>query len=123
MAAPYIIWPVSPHRVVALTHEPLGEKAVIRQTTGKLFGIVREGVEQGRERMIFASEEHHGRLPNGKRFARRAQTRLRCSDWTPSGEHVPPPGCCVEWSQAFATDPDVALCDQGLHFPAPEMWS
>jgi hypothetical protein len=123
MAAPYIIWPVSPHRVVALTNDLVGEKAVIRQATGNLVGIVREGVEQGRERMIFASEEQRGRLPKGKRFARRTQARLRCSDRTPRGEYVPPPGCCVELSDAFATGPDVALCSQGLHFPAPEMWS
>jgi Protein of unknown function (DUF4238) len=123
MAAPYIIWPVSPGRVVALSNDLMGEKAVIRQATGKLVGIVRDGVEQGRERMIFASEEQRDRLPNGMRFARRAQTRLRCSDRTPSGEYVPPPGCCVEWSQAFAAGPDVALCNQGLHSPAPEMWS
>ena len=123
MAAPYIIWPVSPHRVVALTDDLVGEKAVIRQAIGKLFAIVRDGVEQGRERMIFASEKQRRQLPTGKSFARRAQTRLRCSDRTPSGEYAPPPGCCVEWSQAFATGPDVALCNQGLHSPAPEMWS
>jgi len=121
MAAPYIIWPVSPRRVVALSNDMAGEKAVIRQATGKLVGIVREGVEQGRERMIFASEEQRDRLPNGKRFGRRAHMRLRCSDRTPGGEYVPPPGCCLEWSEAFATGPDVALCNQGLHSPAPEM--
>jgi hypothetical protein len=120
MAAPYIVWPVSPHRVVALSNDLVGEKAVIRQATGKLVGIVREGVEQGRERMIFASEEQRDRLPSGKRFGRRTHTRLRCSDRTPTGEYVPPPGCCVEWSEAFATGPDVALCNQGLHFPVRE---
>src|ERR1035438_1892645 len=56
MAAPYIVWPVSPHRVVALSNDLAGEKAVIRQATGKLVGIVREAVEQGRERKNFARE-------------------------------------------------------------------
>jgi len=99
----------------------VGEKAVIREATGKLVGIVREGVEQGRERMIFASEEQRDRLPSGKGFDRRPQPRLRCSDRTPSGEYVPPPGCCVELSEAFARGPDVALCNRGLHSPAPEI--
>jgi hypothetical protein len=123
VAAPYIIWPVSPYRVVALSNDLLGEKAVIREATGKLVGIVRDGVEQGRERMIFASGEQRDRLPRTKQFRRRPQMRLRCSQWTPQGEHVEPPGCCVEQSEAFAVGPDVVLCDQGLHLPAPDMWS
>ena len=110
---------------MALSNDPQGEKAVMREATGRLVGIVRVGVEQGRERMIFASssEEQHDRLPQGKEFLRRTQVRLRCSDRTPSGEYIPPPGCCVEWSYAFAAGPDVALCDQGLHSPAPELRS
>jgi hypothetical protein len=123
MAAPYIVWPVSPHRVVALGNDILGEKAVMREATGKLVGIVRDGVEQGRERMIFASGEQHDRLPRAKKFRRRAQMRFRCSQWTPQGEYVEPPGCCVGQSEALAVGPDVALCDQGLHFPAPGMWA
>ncbi len=63
MAAPYIIWPVSPQRVVALSNDLVGEKAVIREATGELVGIVRNGIEQGRERMIFASEDQCDRLP------------------------------------------------------------
>ena len=122
MSAPYIIWPISPYRAVALSNDLKGEKAVLRRATGKLVGMVRDGVEQGRERMIFASEDQKDRLPKGKKFRRRAQSRLRCSDHTPDGEYVPPPGCCVEWSTAFAPGPDVALCDQGLHSPAPDMW-
>jgi hypothetical protein len=73
--------------------------------------------------MIFASEEQRNRLPQGKKSARRAQTRLRCSDHTPAGEHIRPPGCCVEFSECFAAGPDVILCDQGLHSPAPEIWA
>ena len=122
MAAPYIIWPVSPHRAVALSNDPQGEKAVIREAGGKLVGMLRQGVEQGRERMIFASEEQRERLPKGKDFRRRAQVRLRCSDRSPSGEYVPPPGCCVECCDTFTVGPDVALCNQGLHSPAPDMW-
>ncbi|GII34325.1 hypothetical protein Pmi06nite_77670 [Planotetraspora mira] len=87
----------------------------------KLVGIVRDGVERGRERMIFASEKQRDRLPRTK-IRRRAQTRLRCSQRTPQGEYIEPPGCCVEQSYAFAVGPDVALCDQGLHFPASDMW-
>jgi hypothetical protein len=121
--APYIVWPVSPHRVVALGDDNLGEKAVIREATGKLVGIVREGVEQGRERMIFASGDQCDWLPRTKKFRRRAQIRLRCSSRTPQGEYVEPPGCCVEQSDVFAVGPDVALCDQGLHVPAAKMWS
>ena len=123
MSAQYIIWPVSPRRAVALSNDPKGEKAVIREATGKLVGIVRESIEKGRERMIFASEEQRDRLPRGKMFHRRTQSRLRCSDHTPQGEYIPHPGCCVEWSHSFATGPDVALCDRGLHSPAPMMWS
>lgn len=118
MSAPYIVWPVSPYRAVALSNDPEGEKAVMREANGKLIGMVRQGVEQGRERMIFASEEQRDRLSQGKKFRRRAQVRLRCSARTPSGEHVRPPGCCVEWSEAFAPGPDIALCAQGLHSPA-----
>lgn len=123
MTAPYIVWPVSPHRVVALGNDLLGEKAVIREATGKLTGIVRDGVKEGRERMIFASEEQRDRLPQTKKFRRRTQTRLRCSQRTPQGEYVKPPGCCVEQSYTFAVGPDVALCDQGHHVPAPDMSS
>jgi hypothetical protein len=123
LTAPYIVWPVRPHRVVALSNNLLGEKAVIREATGKLVGIVRDGIEQGRERMIFSSEQQRDRLPRTKKFRRRTQTRLRCSQRTPQGEYVEPPGCCVEQSYAFAVGPDVALCDQGLHLPAPAMWS
>ncbi|MFF4893443.1 DUF4238 domain-containing protein [Micromonospora chersina] len=123
ISAPHIIWPVSPQRAVALTNELTGEKAVIREATGKLVGTVRQAVEQGRERMIFASEEQRDRFPKGKKFRRRAQTRLRCSNRTPRGEHIPPPGCCVHWSETFAAGPDVVLCSRGLHSPAPEMWT
>jgi hypothetical protein len=31
------------------------------------------------------------------------------------------PGCCVEMSYTYATGPDISLCIQGLHRPAPEM--
>jgi hypothetical protein len=123
MAPPYIIWPVSPHRAVALSNNHVGRKAVLLEATGKLVGTVRQGVEQGRERMIFASEEQRDRLPARKTFRRRAQSRLRCSDRTPQGEVVPSPGCCVHLSETFAAEPDVALCNQGLHLPAPNMWA
>jgi Protein of unknown function (DUF4238) len=122
MAARYIIWPVSPYRAVALSNDLQGEKAVIREADGELRGIVRHGVEQGRERMIFASEEQRERLPKGKKFRRRAQVRLRCSDRSPTGVNVPPPGCCVECCDTIAAGPDVTLCNQGLHSPAPDMW-
>jgi hypothetical protein len=121
--APYIIWPISPHRVVALGNDLLGEKAIIREASGTLLGIVRSGVLHGRERMIFASDKQRVRLPQSKSFRRRTQTRLRCSQWTPRGKYVEPPGCCVELSYTFAAGPNAALCDQGLHNPAPEMWS
>lgn len=122
MASPYIIWPVSPQRAVALSNDLQGEKAVMREASGKFVGIVRQSIEQGRERMIFASDDQVDRLPKGKKFRRRAQSRLRCSNHAPNGEFIPPPGCCVEWSETFATGPDVVLCDQGLHSPAPDMW-
>ena len=123
LAAQYIIWPVSPQRVVALSHDAIGEKVVIREATGELVGIVRNSIEQGRERMIFATKGQRDRLPASKKFRRRAQARLRCSDRKPSGAYVPPPGCCIEFSEAFAAQPDVALCTQGLHFPAPDMFT
>ncbi len=122
LTAPYVIWPVSPSRAVALGQDLQGEKAVIREATGKLVGMVRLGVEQGRERMIFASEAHADRLPQRKQFRRRTQSRLRCSDRTPAGEPVPAPGCCVKWCETFSAGPDVDLCRQGLHSPAPGMW-
>jgi hypothetical protein len=122
IAAPYVIWPVSPHRAVALNNDPQGEKAVIREADGRLVGMVRQSVEEGRERMIFASEDQREGLPNGKKFRRRAQVRLRCSDRKPTGEYIPPPGCCVECCDTFAVGPDVALCNQGLHSSAPDMW-
>lgn len=121
IAAPHVLWPISPHRVVVLSNDLQGEKAVIREADGKLVGFVRQAVEQGRERRMFASEQQRSRLPTGKRFRRRTQIRLRCSPRTPDGEYLPPPGCCVESSEAFATGPDVVLCDSGLHAPAPEM--
>jgi hypothetical protein len=119
--AEYVIWPVSPQRVVALSRNNVGEKAVMREAKGQLVGVVRDAVEQGRERMIFASETHRDRLPAGKLFRRRAQVRLRCSDHGPMGNYVPPHGCVVKMSETFADRPDVVLCDQGLHSPAPEM--
>ncbi|WP_435204932.1 DUF4238 domain-containing protein [Micromonospora sp. bgisy143] len=122
VAAPYIVWPISPHRVVALGNDVLGEKAVIREATGKLVGVVRDAVEQGRERMIFGNGEQSDRLPHTKKFRRRTQMRFRCSQRTPQGEYVEPPGCCVEQSEAFAVGPDVALCGQDLHSPAADMW-
>jgi hypothetical protein len=106
-----------------LANDHLGEKAVIRKATSKLVGIVRNSVEQGRERMIFASDTHHDRLPQTKKFNRRTQARLRCSKRTPQAEYIEPPGCCVNLSNAFAASPDVALCNNGLHVPALDMWS
>lgn len=121
LSAPYIIWPVSPHRVVALSNDLAGEKAVLISATGKQVGMVRDGVYMGRERMVFGSEEQHSRLRATKKFRRRAQVRLRCSDRSPTGRAIPPPGCCVEFAECFAAGPDVDLCDQGLHTAAPEM--
>jgi hypothetical protein len=120
-SAPHVIWPVSPHRVVALSNDLQGEKAIIRAASGKLVGTVRDAVMQGRERMIVASDNQRDRLPEGKAFRRRTQLRLRCSDRGPDGEYMPPPSCCVHSCDAFAAKPDVVLCDRGLHSPAPDM--
>lgn len=65
-AAEHILWPVTPHRVVALTNEPSGEKAVIRTATPKERGLVRDAIERGRERWIFASPEQKDQLPKTK---------------------------------------------------------
>jgi hypothetical protein len=73
--------------------------------------------------MIFASEAQRDRLPARKLFRRRTQVRLRCSDRGPDGEYVAAPGCVVKLSEAFADNPDVGLCAQGLNSPAPEMFS
>ena len=121
ISTPYVIWPISPFRTVALTNEPTGEKATILLATGKHLGMVREGVEQGRERLIFASEAQSGRLPTGKKFRRRVQSRVRCSQYKPSGEYIPPPGCCTAWHDTFADKPDIVLCNQGLHEPVPDI--
>lgn len=121
IAAPHVLWPISPYRVVALSNDLQGEKAVIREADGRLVGLVRRAVEEGKERRIFASEQQRHRLPTGKLFRRRTQIRLRCSPYAPHGGQIPPPGCCVEMAEAFAAAPDVVLCDSGLHAPAPEM--
>lgn len=117
----FVIWPISPHRVVAMSQDPAGVKAVFRRASGKMVGIVRQGIEQGRERMIFATEEQRDRLPDRKRFRRRTQMRLRCSQRGPDGHYVAPPGCVVVHQEGYAERPDVVLCDNGLHRPAPEM--
>lgn len=122
LAAPHILWPITPQRVVALTNKPSEEKAVIRPATPKERGLVRDAIEKGRERWIFASPEQKDRLPMTKKFRRRTQIRLRCSQWTPSGRYLEPPGCCVEQADGFAAGPDVVLCDHGLHVEAPAMW-
>lgn len=122
MSAPQILWPISPHRVIALTNEPSERKARIHAATGKERGLVREAVLQGRERWVFASAEQVARLPETKKFRRRAQMRMRCSQRTPSGRLLKSPECCVEMTECFGTGPDVALCSQGLHTAAPGMW-
>jgi len=86
-----------------------------------MVGMVRQSVQQGRERLIFASAEQRDRLQEGRTIRRRAQSRMRCSQYTPRGEYVAPPGCCTEWIVTFAAGPDVVLCDRGLHRPAPDM--
>ena len=121
VAAPLIIWPISPRRAIALSNDPQGEKAVLLTATGKMVGAVRQGVLQGRERMIIADDGQQSRLPRTMKFRRRTQVRLRCSQRTPEGDYVEPPGCCVEMSYAFADRPDIVLCGQGLHSPAPKM--
>lgn len=119
--APHILWPISPQRVVALSNNLQGEKAIIRHADGKMVGLVRQAVQQGRERRVFASDRQRDHLPVGKLFRRRAQVRVRCSPFTPDGEYVDPPGCCVETSETYADSPDVAVCRSGLHVPAPDM--
>jgi hypothetical protein len=123
LSARFVIWPVSPHRVVALSNDHVGEKAVIRNATTEIMDIVRTGVVQGRERMIFASENERDRLPAGKELRRRAQARLRCSNRTPNGDPIPPPGCCIEFSETYAARPNIDLCDNGLHTPASAILS
>lgn len=120
-SAPDVLWPISPQRVVALAIEPSGEKAVIRRADGRMVGLVRDGAEQGRERMIFSSMELKDRLPKSKLFRRRTQVRIRCSHWTSEGEYVKPPGCCVELAEALDSGPNVVLCRSGLHRDSPEM--
>lgn len=110
-----ILWPVSPFRVAAFSEELAGEKAVIRRATGKMIGSVREGAIRGRERMIFASGDQKDKLPAGRLFPRRRQVMLSCSNRTPDGQHVEPPGCCVERAEVLASHPVVDLCDSGLH--------
>lgn len=119
--APYVLWPISPKRVVAISNHLAGEKALIRTATGKQVGMVRDGAAQGRERMIFASAEQRHRLRSGKRFIRRTQMRFRCSTAGPNGEPAPKGGCVVEMAEGFARQPDVALCSNGLHRPAQDI--
>lgn len=121
LEAPLVIWPISPRRAVVLSDDLVGEKAVIVPASGRHVGQVRQAVYDGRERMIFASEGVHERLPVAKAFRRRTQVWLRCSDRTPTGEQLPEPGCCVERRECLAVGPDVQLCDGGLHREAPRM--
>ncbi|QGN58982.1 DUF4238 domain-containing protein [Nostocoides sp. HKS02] len=121
LAAPQIFWPISPDRVVVLSNEDRGEKAVFRRVTAAMAAALRGHVIQGREQMIFAGESQLRYLPVGKTLPRRAQARLRCSQWSPQGEYVPPPGCVVEWTDGYGATPDVQLCDQGWHRNAPGM--
>lgn len=72
---------------------------------------------------MFALPEQKEWLPRAKTFRRRTQMRMRCSQWTPRGRYVDPPGCCVEQADGFSAGPDVVLCDQGLHLEAPAMWT
>lgn len=85
ITAPVTFWPISPQRVVALSNDPQSRKAVMRQADGRLVGLVRRAVEEGRDRRIFCSEEQHDPLPQSKEFRRRAQNRIRCSSTTPDG--------------------------------------
>lgn len=121
LAAPHVIWPISPYRAVVLSNDLTEEKATFRQVTAKVAAAIREAVIQGRELMIFATEDQLRYLPIGKPQRRRAQVRLRCSHWSPRGKYVPPPGCVVEFSEGYGAGPDVALCESGLHRPAPGM--
>lgn len=124
LSAPWIIWPISPRRVVALSRESVGKKAVIRTATGKDVGLVREAVLQGRERMVLAGATRSSKLSRYRCYhGRRAQARFRCSNRAPDGTYVEPPGCVVQQSDTFATKPDVVLCSQGLHRPAPDMFT
>jgi Protein of unknown function (DUF4238) len=119
--APRIIWPISPHRAVVLSNDHAGEKAVLRQVTTQMADALRAAVIQGRELMIFATEDQLRYLPVGKPQRRRAQVRLRCSHWSPRGKYVAPPGCVVEFTEGYGAGPDVVLCKHGLHRPAPNM--
>ncbi len=119
--APQIVWPISPHRAVALSNDHLGVKAVVRQVTSSMAERLRADVIRGRERMIFATEQQLRLLPVGKKQVRRPQVRLRCSQRTPMGEPVPPPGCVVQWSEGYGAGPDIQLCRNGLHRDAPEV--
>lgn len=118
-SAPYIAWPISPTRAVVFTNQLDGSKAVTRSATPRMVKALRADVVRGREHMIFGSEDQLRHLPVGKRLPRRAQLRLRCSQWTPKGEYVEPPGCCVEMGETYASAPDIRLCEQGAHAPAP----
>lgn len=117
-SAPLILWPIGPSRVIAMTQELIGEKAVIKPADGAMVGAVRDAVLDGRERMVFATSAQREQLPTSKLFRRRAQSVLTCSDRTPTGERVPRPGCCVKWGVGLYVEPKVHLCNGGLHSEA-----
>jgi hypothetical protein len=121
LSAPAVLWPVSPFRVVALTNDLVGEKAAFRMAKRQHVDLVRDSAYMGRERMVFASADQRRRLGPSTLFNRRAQVRLRCSTVSPSGLPIEPPGCCIEMTECFGAGPDVRLCAQGLHKPAPAM--
>ncbi len=122
LSAHQIIWPLSPNRVVVLSNDLVGEKAVIRQASSKQVGTVRDAVLQGRERMVVAGVTQREQLARYRLYGgRRVQVELRCSERTPQGERVAAGGCCVRFREWFGIKPDAALCSRGLHQPAPEM--
>lgn len=120
-SAPAILWPISPTRVVALTRNHTGEKAIIREADGRMRGLARKSVLEGRDRMIISSAEARDALPQRQLHRRRPQVRLRCAPHGPTGERLPPGACCIEQTESLASSPDVTVC--GAHIAAPGMTS
>lgn len=116
-----IWWPISPYRAVAWSNDLVGERIVFKIATTSLTDKVRAIMVQGRDRFIIATDDQLRTLPVGKPIPRRAQIRLRCSQYKPSGEYVEPPGCVVENKECYDTSPNIQLCSNGLHRPVPEL--
>lgn len=74
----YLLWPISPIRMVVLSQDLQGHKVVHRVANRKEVDRVRSAFIRGAESAIIALPQD-GDLPSGKRLRRRPQLRVDCT--------------------------------------------